>query len=147
MTCVASKEHFTNIPLKSPRAEDPHTLTAVNGEQINIYGIKQVTLVHQNLANPMTVIISDVNCAILGLDAITKNDLRLSVNGYQGYLGHDDAEVKLHYIGNHFYLKATLFDGLCSYVDYTQDFTIWYYNWYDAYIGDNMVYGLLQDDA
>eukprot|EP00971_Amphidinium_carterae_P164679 3264733-Amphidinium_carterae.10 len=45
MTRIASKKHFTNIPLKSLRAEDPHTLTAVNGEQINIYGIKQVTLV------------------------------------------------------------------------------------------------------
>eukprot|EP00971_Amphidinium_carterae_P215452 4276351-Amphidinium_carterae.1 len=126
MTSVASKDHFANTPLKSLRAEDPHThtLTAVNREQINIYGIKQATLAYQNLAIPTTFTISDVNCAILGLDVIKRNGLRLSVNGYRGHLGHDNTEVRLHYIGNHFYLEAT-------------------YNWYDEYNQDNMVYGLL----
>eukprot|EP00971_Amphidinium_carterae_P010415 205596-Amphidinium_carterae.2 len=56
---------------------------------------------------------------------------------------YDYAEVRLRYIGNHFYLKATVFDGLHSHVDYTPDFTNWHYNWYDEYNQDNMVYGLL----
>eukprot|EP00971_Amphidinium_carterae_P094241 1865517-Amphidinium_carterae.4 len=37
-----------------------------------------------------------------------RNGLRLTVDGYRGYLGKDRIEVKLHYIGNHFYLKATV---------------------------------------
>eukprot|EP00971_Amphidinium_carterae_P296918 5898565-Amphidinium_carterae.3 len=124
-----------------------HQLTAVNGETINIYGIKQVTLVYKNFAIPTTFIISDVNCAILGLDAITRNGLQLTVNGYDGHLAHEHAEVRLHYIGNRFYLKATVCDGLYNYVDYTPDFTSWYYSWYDEYDTNNKVYGLLQDDA
>eukprot|EP00971_Amphidinium_carterae_P141263 2799001-Amphidinium_carterae.1 len=67
-----------------------------NGEEINIYGIKQVTLVQDILAIPTTFIISDVNCAILGLDTITKNKLQ-RVGGYSGYLARDYAEVKLDY--------------------------------------------------
>eukprot|EP00971_Amphidinium_carterae_P092755 1836725-Amphidinium_carterae.3 len=112
MTSVASQDHFTHIPLKPLRPQDPHALTAVNGEQINIYGIKEVTLVYQNIAIPTAFIISDVNCAILGLDTVT-------------------TEVQLHYIGNHVYLKATVFNGLYDYVDYTPDFASWYYTWYD----------------
>eukprot|EP00971_Amphidinium_carterae_P346576 6488137-Amphidinium_carterae.3 len=50
-------------------------------------------------------------------------------------------------IGNHFYLKATIFDGLYDYVSYTPDFEDWYYNWYEAYDSNNKIYGLLQDDA
>eukprot|EP00971_Amphidinium_carterae_P308701 6134410-Amphidinium_carterae.2 len=73
MTSVASHENFPHIPLKPLRQQDPPAPTAVNGEQINIYGIKEVTLVHHNIAIPTTFIISDVNCAILGLDTITKN--------------------------------------------------------------------------
>eukprot|EP00971_Amphidinium_carterae_P005985 117882-Amphidinium_carterae.2 len=64
-----------------------------------------------------------------------------------GHLAHEHAEVRLHYIGNHFYLKATVFDGLYDYVDYTPDFTNWYYSWYDEDDTNNKVYGLLQDDA
>eukprot|EP00971_Amphidinium_carterae_P085388 1689081-Amphidinium_carterae.3 len=73
MTSVASQEHFTHIPTKPLRQQDPQTLTAVNGENIDIYGIKEVTLVHDHLAIPTMFIICDVNCAILGLDTITKN--------------------------------------------------------------------------
>eukprot|EP00971_Amphidinium_carterae_P201164 3992027-Amphidinium_carterae.4 len=118
----------------------------VNGEQINIYGIKEVTLVYQNIAIPTTFIISDGNCTILGLDTITKNNLQLRVQGYRGHLARDHAEVQLHYIVNHFYLKATVFDGLYDYVDYTPDFAT-YYSWYDECDNSNKVYGLLQDDA
>eukprot|EP00971_Amphidinium_carterae_P049870 982929-Amphidinium_carterae.2 len=50
MTSVASQDRFTHIPLKPLRPQDPHTLTAVNGEQLNIYRIKEVTLVYQSLA-------------------------------------------------------------------------------------------------
>eukprot|EP00971_Amphidinium_carterae_P007538 149629-Amphidinium_carterae.1 len=71
MTSVASQDHFTHIPLKPLRPQNPRTLTAVKGKQLNIYGIKEVTLFYQNLAMPTTFIISDVNCAILGLDIIT----------------------------------------------------------------------------
>eukprot|EP00971_Amphidinium_carterae_P050233 989816-Amphidinium_carterae.1 len=41
MTSVASQEHFTHIPIKPLRQQDPQTLTAMNGENINIYGIKK----------------------------------------------------------------------------------------------------------
>eukprot|EP00971_Amphidinium_carterae_P020187 397782-Amphidinium_carterae.1 len=68
----------------------------------------------------------------MGLYTIMKNGLHLTVDGYRGYLANDQTEVKLHYIANHFYLKATLFDGLYSYVDYTKDFASWYYDWYDV---------------
>eukprot|EP00971_Amphidinium_carterae_P191030 3791124-Amphidinium_carterae.2 len=43
------------------------------------------------------------------------------------------AELTLQYIGKYLYLKATVFDGLYSYVDYTKNFTTesqvtsWYY--------------------
>eukprot|EP00971_Amphidinium_carterae_P228003 4522488-Amphidinium_carterae.2 len=148
MTSVASQEHFPHIPLKPLRSQDPHTLTAENGEQINIYGIKEVILVYQNIAIPTTFIISDVNCAILGLDTITNNNLSLRVQDYQGHLSRDYAVVRRHYIGNHFYLKATVFDGLYDYVDYTPDFTNWYCDWYGECDDKNTkVYGLLQDDA
>eukprot|EP00971_Amphidinium_carterae_P351577 6492171-Amphidinium_carterae.3 len=145
------KRHFTK-PLHSHTIETtqttrpamvPHLLTAVNGEQIIIYGIKQVTLVYQNLAIPTTFIISAGNCAILGLDAITKNGLQLRVDRYRGHLSGEHAvsaaEVQLHYIGNHFYLKATVFDGLYDYVDYTPDRAIRYYNWYDERDSNNKV--------
>eukprot|EP00971_Amphidinium_carterae_P207749 4122123-Amphidinium_carterae.2 len=81
-------------------------------------------MVYNNLAIPTTLINSDVNCAILG------------------YLENDQTEVKLHYIGKHFYLKATVFDGLYNYVDYNIDFESWYYDSYDDFRQDNMVYGL-----
>eukprot|EP00971_Amphidinium_carterae_P126392 2503983-Amphidinium_carterae.1 len=61
MTSVASPEHFNHIPTKPLRQQDPQTLTAVNGKDIHIYGIKDVTLVHENLAIPATFIICDVN--------------------------------------------------------------------------------------
>eukprot|EP00971_Amphidinium_carterae_P348618 6490595-Amphidinium_carterae.2 len=101
ITSVASREHFTHRPLKPLRKQDPQTLTAVNGEETNIYGIKQVTLVQYNLAIPATFIISDVNCAMLGLDTIAKNKLQLRAEGYRGHLARDHAEVKLDYIENH----------------------------------------------
>eukprot|EP00971_Amphidinium_carterae_P275693 5470351-Amphidinium_carterae.1 len=113
---------FTHIPTKPLRQQDPQTLTAINGEDIHIYGIKEVTLVHDILAIPATFIICDVNCAILGLDTITKNKLQLRVEGYRGHLARDHAEAQLDYIGHHFYLKALIFDGLYDYVDYTPDF-------------------------
>eukprot|EP00971_Amphidinium_carterae_P236609 4696022-Amphidinium_carterae.1 len=132
ITSVASREHFsdfTHIQLKPLRPQDPQSITAVNGEEINIYGTKQVTLVQDNLAIPATFIISDVNGAILGLDTITRNKLQLRVAGYSGYLARDYAEVKLDYIGNHFYLKAylkaTIFEGLYDYVSCTPDFEDW----------------------
>eukprot|EP00971_Amphidinium_carterae_P210694 4180706-Amphidinium_carterae.1 len=77
MTSVASPEHFNHIPTKPLRQQAPQTLTPVNREDIHIYGIKEVTLLHDNLAIPATFIICDVNCAILGLDTITKNKLHL----------------------------------------------------------------------
>eukprot|EP00971_Amphidinium_carterae_P153498 3043164-Amphidinium_carterae.1 len=77
MTSVASLEHFAHIPTKPVRQQDPQTLTAMNGENINTHGIKEVTLVHDHLAIPTTFIICDVNCEILGLDTITKNKLHL----------------------------------------------------------------------
>eukprot|EP00971_Amphidinium_carterae_P168369 3336098-Amphidinium_carterae.1 len=123
MTIVASQKYVPNIPLKQLRAEDPHTQTAVDGEQINVHGIKQVTLVYNKLAAPATFIIFDVNCAVMGLDTIMKNGLGLTVDEYRGCLGNDMTAVT-----NHFYLKATVFDGLYSYVDYRKDFTSWYYD-------------------
>eukprot|EP00971_Amphidinium_carterae_P277356 5504661-Amphidinium_carterae.1 len=118
---------YTN---KTTTSQDPQTLTAMNGENIKIYGIKEVTLVHDHLAIPTTFIICDVNCAILGLDTITKYKLHLRVEGYKGHLARGQ-EKKLDYIGNHFYLKATIFDGLYDYVDYTPDFANWYQEWDD----------------
>eukprot|EP00971_Amphidinium_carterae_P033999 669195-Amphidinium_carterae.1 len=61
VTSVTSQEHCTHIPTKPLRRQDPQTLTAVNGENINIYGIKEVTLAHDHLAIPTTFIICDVN--------------------------------------------------------------------------------------
>eukprot|EP00971_Amphidinium_carterae_P147634 2926253-Amphidinium_carterae.2 len=109
---VASQDHFPHIPLKPLRQQNPHTLTAVNGERINIYGIKDVTLVYQNIGIPTMFIYPTSTVQYL-----------LHVQGYQGHLSRDYAKVQLHYIGNHFYLKATVFDGLYDYVDYTPDFT------------------------
>eukprot|EP00971_Amphidinium_carterae_P179007 3550688-Amphidinium_carterae.1 len=85
------------------------------------------------MAIPATFIICDVNCAILGLliETITKNKLHLKVEGYRGHLARGQAEAQLDYIGHHFYQKATIFDGLYDYVDYTPDFTDWYYGWHD----------------
>eukprot|EP00971_Amphidinium_carterae_P308755 6135235-Amphidinium_carterae.10 len=101
MTSVASKEHFTNMLLGKVYELKIHTSSQLPTE-------KRSTSTESNKAIPTTFIISDVNCAILGIDTI---------------------------------------DGLYSYVDYTQDFTNWYYNWYDACNQDNMVKGLLQEDA
>eukprot|EP00971_Amphidinium_carterae_P275204 5460544-Amphidinium_carterae.1 len=67
-------------------------------------------------------IICDVNCAILGLDTKTKNKLQLNVEGYQGHLSRGCTTAQLDYIGHHFYMKATVFDGLYDNVDYTPDF-------------------------
>eukprot|EP00971_Amphidinium_carterae_P020454 402951-Amphidinium_carterae.4 len=132
-----NKQTVDNIPPLPPYKGKGSTKRRGEGNKIaNIYGIKEVTLVCQKLAIPTTFILSDVNCAMLGLDTITKNSLQLRVEGCQGHLARDQSEVQLHYIGNHFYLKATIFDGL---------YANWYYNWYDEC--DNNVYGLLQDDA
>eukprot|EP00971_Amphidinium_carterae_P291284 5783322-Amphidinium_carterae.1 len=91
----------------------------------------------------------DVNCAILGLDTITKNKLHLRVEGYKGHRAREQAEAQLDYIGHHFYLKSMIFDGLYDYdcVDYTPDFANWYHGWYDEHDSNNKIYGLLQDDA
>eukprot|EP00971_Amphidinium_carterae_P117327 2324161-Amphidinium_carterae.1 len=78
-----------------------------------------------------------------------RHGLRLTVDGYRGYLGNEKTEVKLHYndyIGNHFYPKATVFDRLYNYVDYAKHFESWYYDWYEDFKQDNMVYGLHQQD-
>eukprot|EP00971_Amphidinium_carterae_P286568 5689279-Amphidinium_carterae.1 len=99
-------------------------------------------MVHSNLATPTTFILSNVNCAIVGLDTIMRNGLGLTTDGYRGYLGNDQTKVKLHHIGNHFYLKATVFGGFYNYVDCNKDFESWYFDWYDG----NMVYGLHQQD-
>eukprot|EP00971_Amphidinium_carterae_P220015 4367524-Amphidinium_carterae.1 len=58
---VASRDHFSHIPIKPLRHGDPQALTAVTGENIDIYGIKEVMLVHDNMAIPATFIICDVN--------------------------------------------------------------------------------------
>eukprot|EP00971_Amphidinium_carterae_P018824 370676-Amphidinium_carterae.1 len=42
ITSVASKHHFSRIPIKQLRHRDPQELTAVTGENIEIYGIKEV---------------------------------------------------------------------------------------------------------
>eukprot|EP00971_Amphidinium_carterae_P288161 5720869-Amphidinium_carterae.1 len=73
MTNVAPSDYFPHIPLKQLRAENPQTLTAVNGGQVTIHGIKQRTMAYNNLVIPTTFIIADANCAILGLDAIKRN--------------------------------------------------------------------------
>eukprot|EP00971_Amphidinium_carterae_P119564 2368763-Amphidinium_carterae.1 len=101
-------------------------------------------MVYNNLAIPTTFIISDINCAILGLDAIMRNGRRLTVDEYKGYLGNDQTEVKIHYIGNYFYLKATVFDGLYNNLDYTRDFESCYYDWYDDFKQENMVYDYIR---
>eukprot|EP00971_Amphidinium_carterae_P266277 5282010-Amphidinium_carterae.1 len=59
----------------------------------------------------------------------------------------DYRPVENIYVLIHVYLKATVFDGLCNYVDYTKDFESWYYDWYDDFKQDNMVYGLHQEDT
>eukprot|EP00971_Amphidinium_carterae_P219244 4352168-Amphidinium_carterae.1 len=51
------------------------------------------------MAIPATFIICDINCAILGLDTITKNRLQLKVEGYRGHLARGQAEAQLDYIG------------------------------------------------
>eukprot|EP00971_Amphidinium_carterae_P056638 1119349-Amphidinium_carterae.1 len=51
--------HISRIPIKQLRHRDPQALTAVTGENIEIYGIKEVTLVHDNMAIPATFIICD----------------------------------------------------------------------------------------
>eukprot|EP00971_Amphidinium_carterae_P292719 5811374-Amphidinium_carterae.2 len=84
LTIATRLDQVRAILIHTPlRAEDPKTLTRVNGKLINIH---------------------------------------------RGYLGNDLTEVKLHYIGNDFYLKATVFDGLYSYgeySEYTKDFESW----------------------
>eukprot|EP00971_Amphidinium_carterae_P089544 1772387-Amphidinium_carterae.1 len=64
------------------------------------------------MAIPAKFIIRDVNCAILGLDTIPKIKLQLNIEGYRGHLARGHAEARLDHIGHHFYLKATIFDGL-----------------------------------
>eukprot|EP00971_Amphidinium_carterae_P151959 3011631-Amphidinium_carterae.2 len=81
MTSVASPNQFPHVPLEQLRAEDPKTLTTVNGEQITMHAVKQLTMAYNNLAVPMTFTISDVNCAILGLDTIMRNGLCLKIDG------------------------------------------------------------------
>eukprot|EP00971_Amphidinium_carterae_P030166 593164-Amphidinium_carterae.1 len=118
-------------------AGDPcTTLTAVNAEQITIHGINQLTTVYNNSVIPKTCVISGINCAILGLDTIMRNGLRLTVDGCRGYLGNDQTEVKLQSQSPYTTSETTsasrpVFDGLCNYVDYTKDFESWYYGWYD----------------
>eukprot|EP00971_Amphidinium_carterae_P252406 5010895-Amphidinium_carterae.1 len=129
-------DYFSHIPLKQLIAEDPRTPTAVNGGQITIHKIKQL---------PTTFIIPDVNCGIFGLDTITINGLQLTYDGYKSYCGNEQTEVKLHYIGKHFYLKA--FDGHYNYVDYTKDFESWCYDRYDYFKLKNMVYGPHHEDT
>eukprot|EP00971_Amphidinium_carterae_P008494 167668-Amphidinium_carterae.1 len=41
ITSVASRERFSHIPIKQLRHRDPQALTAVTGENIEIYGIKE----------------------------------------------------------------------------------------------------------
>eukprot|EP00971_Amphidinium_carterae_P278069 5519809-Amphidinium_carterae.2 len=69
-------------------------------------------MVYNNLAIQTTFIISDVNCAIWGQDTIMRNGLRLIeeviIDGYRGYHGNNQTEVKLHYIGNRFYLQCSM---------------------------------------
>eukprot|EP00971_Amphidinium_carterae_P149552 2965357-Amphidinium_carterae.1 len=121
MTSVASQEHFTHIPTKPLRS----TITCSSKRRRHPHIRHQrgdSSLVHDNLAIPTRFIICDVNCALLGLDTITKNKQHLKVEGYRGQLARDHAEAQLDYIGNHFHLKATIFDGLYDYVDYTPEF-------------------------
>eukprot|EP00971_Amphidinium_carterae_P176051 3489682-Amphidinium_carterae.1 len=62
-------------------------------------------------------------------------------------LARGQAETQLDYIGHHFYLKATVFNGLYAYVDYRPHFANWYHGWYDENDSNKKIYGLLQDDA
>eukprot|EP00971_Amphidinium_carterae_P228526 4532603-Amphidinium_carterae.1 len=131
-TSMTPRHHFNHLPLQK-RAKDPQNLTSVNGESIQIYGIRHVTIVHNNLAIPTTFIIAD-------------NKLTLEIQGYSGYLSNGRVSVKLHYIGNQFYIKATRVDGFYKHVDYTEEFASWYNKWYNYSKQENMVYGIGSDD-
>eukprot|EP00971_Amphidinium_carterae_P191581 3801657-Amphidinium_carterae.1 len=55
-----------------------------------------------------------------------------------GYLGNDQTEVKLHWKS---LLPATVLESTdCANVDYTQDLESLYYEWYDDFKQENMVY-------
>eukprot|EP00971_Amphidinium_carterae_P090653 1794391-Amphidinium_carterae.1 len=54
MPSVASPDHFPHTPLKHLRAQNPKTLTAVKLDQLNMHGIKQLTMVFNNLATAGT---------------------------------------------------------------------------------------------
>eukprot|EP00971_Amphidinium_carterae_P300754 5975696-Amphidinium_carterae.1 len=110
--------HKSNDIISTTTSPQPHTteetktrrLTSVNGQSLQIYGIRHVTMIHNNnLAIPTTFVIADVSTAILGLHAITKNDLKLEIEGYSGYLSNDKVQVRLHYI-HHVYIKAAMRD-------------------------------------
>eukprot|EP00971_Amphidinium_carterae_P127518 2526631-Amphidinium_carterae.1 len=117
--CATTPEHFPRIPVKQLQAEDPKKNTNRCQWRTGLYTRnQQLTIAYNNLAILTTFIITD----------------RLL------------SEVKLHYIGNHFYLKAIVFDGLCDYVDYTKAFESWCYDWFDDFKQEYMIYGLHQQE-
>eukprot|EP00971_Amphidinium_carterae_P134115 2657636-Amphidinium_carterae.3 len=61
-----------------------------------------------------------------------KNKLKLEIQGCSGYLSNGKTNVRLHYIGHHFYIKARVVYGSYRNVDYTE-FVNWYNEWYDDF--------------
>eukprot|EP00971_Amphidinium_carterae_P096374 1907022-Amphidinium_carterae.1 len=100
-TGAAANVRDPHTPLKQLRAEDPKMPTVVNGGQIIIHGIKQLTMLYNKIAVPFRRQLCN-----LGSDTIMRNGLRLTIDGYRGYLGNDQTKLKLHYTGNHFYIKV-----------------------------------------
>eukprot|EP00971_Amphidinium_carterae_P343803 6483783-Amphidinium_carterae.2 len=100
------------MPSQKLLPENPQTLTSVNGGSVQIYGIGQR---------------ADVSTAILGLDTITKNELKLEIQGYK--------------------VQAAMIDGYYKNVDYTKYFLNRYNDWYDDFKQANMVYGIGSDDT
>eukprot|EP00971_Amphidinium_carterae_P013107 258399-Amphidinium_carterae.1 len=55
-TLVAAPHHFSHKQLQHLRAEDPQSPTSMNGESLQIYGIRRVTVKHNNLAIAATTL-------------------------------------------------------------------------------------------
>eukprot|EP00971_Amphidinium_carterae_P120336 2384470-Amphidinium_carterae.1 len=76
--CSFTQSRQSHTYQTTTTSRSTRTYSSDRRESIEIYGIKEVTLVHDDVAIPATFIICDVNCAILGLDTITKNKLQLN---------------------------------------------------------------------
>eukprot|EP00971_Amphidinium_carterae_P313213 6224906-Amphidinium_carterae.1 len=93
---IAPQRYFDHKPLGRLRQCDPQTLPSVSGEGLQIYGIRQVTMIHNSLAILTTFTIADVNCALLGLDTIKKNGSELKIESYSGFISNKMAKARLH---------------------------------------------------